>query len=262
MNSENQTEAVNPEPKPADDWASYLDEMEGGAPKIIVYGLPGVGKSTFANTTPSPVFLQFEDGLRRIKCKKSPLIKTWESVMDEFKRLASKEHPFRTVVLDTLDSLEKIIHNRVAKDNRKDSIAEIGYNKGYDYALEYWEKVTRACDILNTEKNMMILMLAHSEEQKVNPPDNEPYTRYSMAIHKEAYKYLYGWSEAVLFAKQKEYVTKTEGDFGRAIVKAVGTEERFLFTNNRPAYCAKNRFGLPLEIPFKWEEISKAVNFK
>lgn len=244
-----------------DEWADFLDGMEGGAPKIIVYGLPGVGKSTFATKTPSPVFLQFEDGLRRISCKKSPVLKNWEQVMPEFKRLATKPHSFKTLVLDTLDALERVIHNQVAKDHRKDNIAEIGYNKGYEYALEYWEKITRACDKLNSERGMMILMLAHSEEQKVNPPDLEPYTRYSMAIHREAYKYLYGWSEAVLFAKKREYITKTDGEFGREIIRAVGSEERFLYTQNRPAYCAKNRFGLPLEIPFEWEPIAKAANF-
>lgn len=56
---------------------SMLAKVERGRtskpPRILCYGVEGVGKSTFGSQAPSPVFVQCEDGLDEINCDKFPL---------------------------------------------------------------------------------------------------------------------------------------------------------------------------------------------
>ena len=43
-------------------------------PRIMIYGSEGVGKSTFAASSPKPVFVQTEDGLSEIDTAKLPRV--------------------------------------------------------------------------------------------------------------------------------------------------------------------------------------------
>lgn len=42
-------------------------------PIMTLYGVHGIGKSTFASQAPSPVFIQTEDGLGMLDCAHFPL---------------------------------------------------------------------------------------------------------------------------------------------------------------------------------------------
>ena len=45
------------------DLKSIKKNTSFAAPRVLVYGVEGIGKSTFAAGAPSPVFIQTEDGL-------------------------------------------------------------------------------------------------------------------------------------------------------------------------------------------------------
>ena len=50
-------------------------------PRVLVYGTEGVGKSTFAASAPSPIFVPTEDGQDQIECDKFPLCPSWDAAM-------------------------------------------------------------------------------------------------------------------------------------------------------------------------------------
>ena len=62
----------------------------------------------------------------------------------------------------------------------------------------------------------------------------------------------------MLFANKKFRVTKDSND--RAIAAPIGADggERIIRTVGSPACIAKNRYGLPGEIPLSWTEFIKA----
>lgn len=71
------------------------------------------------------------------------------------------------------------------------------------------------------------------------------------------------WADAVLFATRK-IITKTEeGGFGRerTIAAGLGKDggERILRTVGSPACVAKNRYGLPAELPLSWPALMQAL---
>lgn len=78
-------------------------------PRIMAYGIEGIGKSTLAAGAPRPIFIQTDDGLGEIDCDKFPLAHTFDDVLAALSELASEAHDYETVVVDSLDWLERLI---------------------------------------------------------------------------------------------------------------------------------------------------------
>ena len=131
------------------------------APRIILYGMEGIGKSTFAAKFPSPIFIQTEDVLGMIDCAKFPLAKSFDEVFQELVALVTEPNVFKTIVIDSLDWLERLIWDKVAKDSKVDNIEQIGYGKGYTIALTFWRIVLDHLASLH-QQGKIILLLAHA----------------------------------------------------------------------------------------------------
>jgi hypothetical protein len=229
--------------------------------RILTYGTKGVGKSTFASKAPNPVFLPTEEGLNDIDCKSYDLAETFEQYMQHLGHVYTSQHDYRTVVTDTGDWLEQLIWGRVCRDRKVDNIADIGYAKGYDFAITYWRQVMAGLDALRRDRGMMVIVLAHAKIEKFENPETDSYDRYSPRLHKLSSAMLQEWCDEVLFANYKTYTTKSDKGFNRSEVKGVGSGQRVLYTTERPAHVAKNRLGMPDEIPFEkdtaWQEYAK-----
>ena len=244
---------------------SLLEKIQSGKrpmpPRLLVYGTEGIGKSTIASQAPRPVFVQTEDGLGEIDCKKFPLSASVEDVLAALTELAVTDHPFETVVIDSLDWLERLIWDAVCREYRVTSIekADGGYQRGYVHALTWWRKVTDALGILRSSKGMAVILIAHAKVEKFDDPESASYDRYSPRLHKHACALISEWCDAVLFATRKFRTQTEEQGFGkeRTIAVGVGSDggERVLRTVGSPACVAKNRYGLGAELPLSWPDL-------
>ena len=190
---------------------------ENKPPRIMVYGQEGVGKSTFGASAPYPIFIQTEDGLGEINCCKFPLAHNVGDVLDSLTALRDEDHNFRTVVIDSLDWLERLIFDEICKEFGVRSIekADGGYGKGYVDALVHWRKVIALLDELRNKRGMMVILLAHAKVERFEDPENAAYDRYSPRLHKHAASLISEWVDGVLFATKRMRVSK-DGD-SRAI---------------------------------------------
>src|SRR5690606_2505587 len=100
------------------------------APKIVIYGGPKVGKSTFAAGAPKAVFVQTEEGLDALDVVKFPMAQTFGDVMGALQALATEEHEFETVVIDSLAWTEPLIWAHVTTAHQVKHLGEIGYGRG------------------------------------------------------------------------------------------------------------------------------------
>ena len=89
--------------------ASLRSGAQNKPPRILAYGVHGVGKTSFAASAGAPVFLQTEDGLGLIDAPSFGLLKTYDEVMEAIGALYSEDHDRKTVVIDSLDWLEPLI---------------------------------------------------------------------------------------------------------------------------------------------------------
>ena len=241
---------------------------ESKPPRLFIYGQEGVGKSTVGAAAPNPIFVQTEDGLGEIDTAKFPLAKNLNDVLAALNALRDEPHDFQTVVLDSADWLERLIWDQVCAEFGVRSIekADGGYGKGYVHALGHWRKVVALLNDLRETRGMIVIVIAHSKVERFEDPENSAYDRYTPRLHKSATSLLCEWADAVLFATKRFRVSKEQGSGfqgERAIATAIGGDggdggERVLRTVGSPACVAKNRFGLPSEIPLSWQAFMDA----
>lgn len=222
--------------------------------RVLIYGTGGVGKSTWASCAPSPIFLPIEDGIGDIECAAFPLLTSWDQVCQALDDLYEQPHDFRTIVLDSVDWLERLIWDQVCRDQPKPvaSIEDIGYAKGYTFALSYWRALLDGMEALRTKHGMTCILIGHSKIEKFESPDAPAYDRYSVKLHRHAAGVVCEWADEVLFARHKTLTTTTEEGFGVKRTRGISTGERVLCCTEKPSHVAKNRLDLPDEIPLLW----------
>lgn len=237
-------------------------------PRILVYGTEGIGKSTLAAHAPQPVFVQTEDGLGEIDCHKFPLATTFGEVTTALEGLQSEQHDYQSVVVDSLDWLERLIWDAVCEDYGATSIEKVdgGYGKGYIYALTHWRMFLDRLTALHRDRCMAVILIAHAKVEKFEDPEASPYDRYSPRLHKHAGALLTEWSDAVLFATRKFRTQTEEAGFGRkrTTAHAIGKDggERILRTVGGPSCVAKNRYNLDPELPLEWPALLAGITGK
>lgn len=225
--------------------------------KIVLYGVEGIGKSTFGASSPNPVFLGAEDGTAHLDVARFPKPESLADVYDAIRELTVHEHDFKTLVVDTLDWLEPIIWAHLCQRDQKKDIEEYGFGKGYTAAIDEWRKVLAALERLRFAKKMHVILLAHSWVKPFKNPTGDDYDRYELKLNAKASGLLKEWADDVLFAKHEEYAKKDERT---KRVRGVSTGARLIYTQRTAAWDAKNRHSLPEELPLAWEEYINAVD--
>src|SRR5262245_22384966 len=76
--------------------------------RIVLFGVEGIGKSTFGACAPAPIFLCSERGTEHLDVTRLPEPLAWRDVLDACRVLANEPHAYRTLVIDTLDWLEPL----------------------------------------------------------------------------------------------------------------------------------------------------------
>jgi len=235
-------------------------------PRILLYGVEGIGKSTFGSQAPRPIFIQTEDGLDEIDCDKFPLAANYEDVATALLTLCNESHNYESVVIDSLDWLERLIWDRVCQDSGVKNIekADGGYARGYMHAVDYWREVVDRLNVLRGARGMVVVLIAHTKVEKFEDPESSPYDRYSPRLHKHAAALLTEWCDAVLFATRKVRTQSEDAGFGRkrTVAHAIGKDggERILRTVGGPTCVAKNRYGIVDELPLSWPAFMTALS--
>lgn len=223
------------------------------APRVVIYGGDGIGKSTFASQFPSPLFLDIEGGLGSLDVASIDLVDApFQKVLEAIALLIKEEHEFQTIVIDSLDWLEKRIFAAVCEEKKISSIEDVPYGKGYVFALNYWGRIVNGLDMLRKERGMASCLIAHAKVRQVADPTVSAFSRWDLQLHDKAANTLKQWADVVGFASYETIVVSKQGDFGRTQVRATSSGERWLWTNEEPAFDAKNRFGISDKLPLEY----------
>lgn len=162
------------------------------------------------------------------------------------------EHEFKTLVVDSCDWLERLIHRKVCEISGKSCITDFDYGKGYGKSAEVFSELLQSLDGCR-EAGMNVVMIAHADIKRFSNPEGDSYDRYVPKMHEACSSRTMEWADEVLFATYKTYVRQTNEGFGQQRGIGVGQGERVLKAAERPSHVAKNRLGMPDEIPMSYE---------
>ena len=236
---------------------SFLQQARQGAADrakiVMVYGVPGIGKSTVAAQMPNCVFVPTEDNVDHITTATVlPLAKDYAMFKNMLVEIANEDHPFENLVIDSISSLDKIINKAVEIDNNVDQIEKIPYGKGKEFAQKYWDDFWSVISYIRDNRNMNVILIAHPEIKKVPNPEGEAYDGYKPMLNEKAMEKLKQNCNAVFFANYKVMVRSVDAGFGNKEHKGVGNGSAVMYTQARPAHVAKSACNppLPYEMPF------------
>lgn len=236
----------------------FSGRMPGGL-KCVVYGPEGIGKTTFASHFPDPVFIDTEGSTKHMDVQRTERPQSWAELMSQVQFFT--EHPDRcgTLVIDTADWAEQLCMDAVCRKYEKKGIEDFGYGKGYVYLREEFGKLLNLLESI-AEKGINTVVTAHARMRKFEQPDElGAYDRWELKLDKNTAPLVKEWADMVLFANYKTVVVNVDGQGALKGKNKAQGGKRVMYTAHNPCWDAKNRQGLPEEMPFDYAGIAAVV---
>lgn len=238
-------------------------------PILAFYGTGGIGKTSLAAEFPAPVYLHTEGEEPPTDVDmQAAKIETFGDLLDIIGELLTEEHEFKTVIIDSLDAIEKLVWDNTCARMGWDTIdsndkgAPTAFGKGYLEADNDWLEYIAAIKAL-ARNGIHVVQILHSQTKQWDDPVTDSYMRYRPKLQARASDIIMEKSDALLFMNKTASIKQIDKGFGKKESKPVGMSgaERIIFTDERAGFLAKNRLNMPATIPYKkgqgFKELSK-----
>jgi hypothetical protein len=230
---------------------------------ITIAGDAGSGKTSLAATFPKPFIIRtrgeavprdVQEGQKpaglapvggaKVKVGDQPI---WDEneLFDQFRALLTEEHDYKTVIIDSVTGLEELFVQNIldvqpAKQKTMNAAGN-GYGSSWDTVKAKHAKVMAAAEALRNRKGMHVVFICHVDVKRMDPPDGEQFTKYTLQLHDKTAPIYTNRVDAVAFVKQEVFVLDE---------KAKTSDARVLVMGMTPANVSKNRLGIEGELKF------------
>ena len=231
------------------------------AKKVVLYGPEGIGKSSLASQFPNPIYIDTEGSTTELNVDRLPKPSSWTMLNQQVEWVKQQGGRFKTLVIDTIDWAEMQCIESVCAQHGKKGVEDFGYGNGYVYVKEELGRfLNKLSDVV--EAGIHVVLTAHAQIRKFEQPDEMgAYDRYELKLGKKTSSQtaplVKEWADMVLFMNYKTYSVATD-DKGKKHKAQGGV--RTIYTTHHPAWDAKNRHGLPNELPLEYGSIAHIFN--
>ncbi len=234
--------------------ADIVTKSRGLPSRMVIHGLPGVGKTLMSSFSESAIFVpaEMEQGIERLmdsgvleRAAFTPECRSWSHLLEIIDTLTREDHEYKTFVGDVVDGYASMCADHVcARDFGNKRKAFTAWGEGPKVTASEWGCLLKALDRLREIKKMRIILLSHTGVEKFKNPEGADYLRYVPDMHSDIWAKSFGWSDIAIFANFLTVVKDEGGKFTGA-----GGSERYLYTTRTAAWDAKNAANLPDSIP-------------
>lgn len=200
----------------------------------IIYGAPGVGKTTLALSAPDPTLLDFDRGVSRVRAqhrKATSVCNTYEEVLADIN--SPEMAQFQTIVIDTGGSFITFLKDWAMRTKQGAKLKNGEFNplKGFGFVKA---EVNRFTEDIKTRLNKNIIYVFHSVEsadKDGNPMQRlmcEGSTRNTVWTPCDfgGYVQMIGDQRYICFTPEQEYFAKgCHGIVGKRLVPVL-TEDK------------------------------------
>lgn len=225
------------------------------AQKVVIYGPEGIGKSSFAAQFPNPLFIDTEGSTDNMDVARLDKPTSYTMLRNQIAWIKANPTVCQTLVIDTIDWAEQLVIEDVCAQHGKKGIEDFGWGNGYTYAKEEMGRLLNLLGEL-VDAGINVVLTAHAQMRKFEQPDEMgAYDRWELKLGKKTSSQtaplVKEWADMVLFANYKTMVMTA--DNGK---KKASGGQRVLYTQHHPAWDAKNRHGLPDQLPLDYAGIA------
>lgn len=229
-----------------------INGKTGGALKTVLYGPEGIGKSTLAAQFPRPLFIDTEGSTRHMDVTRTERPTSWAMLLEQVKCVRDDPSLCGTLAIDTADWAEQLCIDSICATKKLAGIEDMGCGKGYVYLAEEFGRLLNLLEEV-VGKGVHVVLTAHAMMRKFEQPDEMgAYDRWELKLQKKTAPLVKEWSDLLLFANYKTVSVATDNT-GKKF-KAQGGR-RVVYTSHHPCWDAKNRLGLPEELPLEFDAI-------
>ena len=220
------------------------------APKLMIYGLSGVGKSTLASKLKNPIFIDMEGGLNYMDIARTPTLTSYASVLkvlgELFNVAEAGKREYDTIVIDSVDWLvRKVVEKAAGIDKNKLDETLNRSNGGYGNGKQVLENHIRTylLPLLVTlnKQGYGICLIAHADRKVLMNSDGSDVEQIAPKIDVNTMNTFVEWCDNVFFLKRDI------------------SGERVLVLESDEVALAKNRLGLTGEVKLSDIDINKLL---
>lgn len=236
--------------------------------RVVIHGPDKIGKTSWATGATAPLYnkgsddaivLPTESGSEYIDVARFPLAETFEDVLTSLDELQRDTHPYKKLVIDSLDWLEGLARDLVCRRHGKRNIEDFGFGKGQSLVFDEMRALVMRLERLRREKQMHIIGTAHTVIRNFKNPEGDNFDRYELKLQATNNANVAGlwkeWPEFVLFTNFEILTDKDKKDR----VRGVTSDARYLYTQRTAAFDAGSRIAIPAQLPLDWGAFARAV---
>lgn len=210
---------------------------------VLVYGPSKIGKSTWCAQADGALFLATEAGLNNLEVFQAA-IATWEDLLSACKEISEGKHPYKTIVLDTVDNAYRMCAEHVCQKFKIEHESDLGFGKGYALINNEFYRVLNKLSLLPHG----LILISHSQEKELETRTGK-LTRIVPTLPEKARKIVLGMVDMILFCD----LESTSGADGKP------TQRRVIRTKPNVHYEAGDRTGrLPEVIDLDFSKFLQA----
>ena len=160
---------------------------------VLVYGHTKIGKTTLCSQADGALFLATEPGLNALDVYQAPIL-NWDDLLNVCAEISEGNHPFKTVIIDTIDNAYKFCTDYVLKKFKIEHESDLGYGKGYALINNEFQRVLTKLAFLPCG----LFLISHAKEMEMDSRTGK-YTRVVPTLPDKARKIVLGMADMVLF---------------------------------------------------------------
>lgn len=253
------TEAVKTTPTPSQFTIKKTGLSKEFPAKVVLYGVPKIGKSRFCSNAEKPFFIDVEGGLSYVgkEIATTGTLKSLAEVIDWLQHLlkpSTDTSDIKTIVVDSIDWIEKLAQDKLVKAYNAANITDprvkdFGYSNGREMASsESWRVVALLDEIYKT-KGIKAILISHSNIKNVELPGKENYSKHMLKLYKSLASKINEWADLILFA-----------DYDFHVVDGKTSEPKpMLFAGGDASFEGGGRMLLKKKIPLDFAALEKEL---